>query len=273
MALRPLLSEEFAFITFRDIELSRYIQIVGNPASLLYRHLIPGPRLFLDETVERSCYILCMGDLIPRLIVTGLAAAVSPVAVMVLLAVLSKKNARRNSLLWMLGFTATLIALGVIMVYIFHLGGSGKTSKVDGYIDIVLGVLCLLPIPWTFMKQRKEKSPRVAGDMGAFKALTLGCVSMVVNTSTLVIFVSGLHEISKARLEPYESILAICILTFFTLTSVLVPLIIYLSFPARSAKLLAALNAWLAKHEKVITVCVLLVFGIYLLVKGIRVVV
>ena len=98
-----------------------------------------------------------MGDLVPRLIITGLAAAVSPVAVMVLLAVLSRKNARRNSLLWLLGFTATLIALGVVMVYIFHLGGSGETSKVDGYIDIVLGFLCLLPIPWTFMKKRKEK--------------------------------------------------------------------------------------------------------------------
>jgi hypothetical protein len=211
-----------------------------------------------------------MGNILPRLVIIGLAASVSPVAVMVLASVLSRNNARRNSLIWLLGFASTLIALGVVVVYLFHVGGSGGTSKVDGYIDIALGALCLLLIPWSLLKRQKEQGPKVEHDLNAFGALSLGCVSMAVNSSTLVIFISGLHVISKARLAAYESALAVATLTIFTLITVLIPMAIYFIFPVKSEKLLASLKTWLTKHKKVIGIGILLIFGIYLLEKGIR---
>jgi hypothetical protein len=214
-----------------------------------------------------------MGSLIPRLILIGLAASVSPVAVMILISVLAKKHAKRNSLIWLIGFTLTLLALGFLVVYIFHVGGSGGTSKVDGYIDMGLGALCLLLIPLSVLRKKKPEGPKVESDISPFRALTLGCISMIVNTSTLVIFFSGLHVISAARLETYETGLSVAVLTFFTLTTVLIPIAIYFLFPTKSEKALDAFKNWLMKHKKIIGVAILLVFGVYLLVKGLKVVI
>jgi len=212
-----------------------------------------------------------MGSLIPRLIVIGLAASVSPVAVMILITVLSKENARRNSLLWLLGFTLTLIALGFAGVYILQAGGSGGTSKIDAYIDIALGALCLVVIPFDLLR-KKDGGPKVESDMSVKGAFALGCISMVVNTSTFIIFVSGLHVISSSNLKTYEDVISLGILTLFTLTTVLVPIAIYFVFPSKSEKALASFQGWLMKHRKVIGAAILLIFGVYLLVKGIRIV-
>jgi hypothetical protein len=214
-----------------------------------------------------------MGSLVPRLIVIGLAASVSPVAVMILITVLSKENARRNSLLWLLGFTLTLIALGFAGVYLLQAAGSGGTSKLDAYIDIALGALCLVAIPFDLLRRKKEKGPKVESDMSVKGAFALGCISMVVNTSTFIIFVSGLHVISASNLEIYEEVISLVILTFFTLTTVLIPIAIYFVFPAKSEKALASLQGWLMRHSKVIGAAILLIFGVYLLIKGITAVV
>ena len=63
------------------------------------------------------------------------------------------------------------------------------------------------------------------------------------------------------------------ILTFFTLTTVLIPIAIYFVFPSKSEKALASFQGWLMKHSKVIGAAILLIFGVYLLIKGITAVV
>ncbi|MEW6554463.1 MAG: GAP family protein [Actinomycetota bacterium] len=213
-----------------------------------------------------------MSEILPRLILIGLAASVSPVAVMILITVLSRQNAKRNSLLWLLGFTLTLLALGFAGVYIMRAGGSGGTSDIDGYIDIVIGALCLIAIPLNLLRRDRDGVPEVDKELGVMGALTLGCVSMVVNTSTFIIFISGLHEISSSHLSTLEDVASLAILTFFTLTTVLIPIAIYFFFPSRSEKALAAFQGWLTRHKKMIGAVVLLVFGVYLLIKGLKVV-
>jgi hypothetical protein len=213
-----------------------------------------------------------LSDIIPRLMITGLAASVSPVAVMILISVLSRQNARKNSLLWLLGFTSTLLAMGFAGVYILHAAGSGGTSDIDGYIDIALGALCLAAIPLNLLRHKKNGGTKVDRELTSRGALILGCVSMLVNTSTFVIYISGLHEISRSHLSVLEDLISLAILTFFTLTTVLIPIAIYFFFPSRSERALSAFQAWLTKHQKLIGIAVLLIFGIYLLVKGIRIV-
>jgi threonine/homoserine/homoserine lactone efflux protein len=211
-----------------------------------------------------------MGSLLPRLIIIGLAASVSPVAVMVLINVLSRKNARRNSLLFTLGYTLTLLALGIAGVYLLRLGGSGGTSKVDAYIDIALGVLCFAAIPLSVTRNGGKKAPQVESGMKASRAFLLGGISMVVNTSTFIVFVSGLHAISASDLDHYQYVLGVAILTLFTLTTLLIPLAIYFVFPSRSEKALAFLQTSFSRHSEVIGVSVSLIFAVYLLSKGIR---
>lgn len=211
--------------------------------------------------------------MIPRVIVIGLAASVSPVAIMALISILSRKHARRNSLIFLAGYTVTLTALGIIGVLVFHVGSSGRTSKVDGYIDLALGILCLLAISLSIRKPKKEKTTKVESDLRASRAFSLGSLAMIVNTSTFIIYISGLHAISAAKLEPFNDVVALALLTLFTLTSLLIPIIIYFALPEKSEKVLASLRVWLTKHSRVIGIVVLLIIGVYLVIKGIWVIV
>jgi len=214
-----------------------------------------------------------MAGLIPRVIIAGLAASISPVAVMVLLSVMMRKHARRNSLLFLLGFTLVLIALGVVGIFVFRAGGSGGKSKVDGYIDLVLGVLCLAAIPLTLRRKKKQGKTETEKDLKAPRAFLLGAGSMLVNTSTIVCFLAGAHEISAAKLSVSDDLFALALLIAITLLTLLIPIAVYFAVPTKAERVLGSLNAWLSRHSKVIGAAVLLLFGAYLLAKGLKAVV
>ena len=212
-----------------------------------------------------------MVKLIPNVIVAGLAASVSPVAIMLLLAVMMRKKARRNLLLFLLGFTLILVTLGVVGVFVFKAGGSGTKSSVNGYFDIALGVLCLVAMLLSLRSKKKQEKHAMGGtELKASRAFSLGIIAMLTNISTIVCYLAGTHEISAAELGLSDDVIALALLTVVTLVTILIPIFIYFIFPSRSDKVLSSFNAWLSRHSKVIGAVVLLVFGAYLLIKGIR---
>ncbi|HEY5532190.1 MAG TPA: GAP family protein [Candidatus Anoxymicrobiaceae bacterium] len=214
--------------------------------------------------------ILCvMNTLIPRMILIGLAASVSPVAVMVLISLMTAKHPRKNTLLFLLSYTLTLVAIGVVFVLLFHARSGASNHKASGYIDIGIGVLCLLAIPLAARK-RKEKPATEERGLTVTRTLTIGAGTMLVNTSTLLIYITGLHAISDARLPFADDVVAFVILTFATLLTLLIPIFIELAFPKASEKALTALRVWLVKHQRIISVGILVIFATYLLVKGIK---
>jgi len=95
--------------------------------------------------------------------------------------------------------------------------------------------------------------------------------SMFVNTSTFVLFISGIHAITQSNVGVTDGAVAFVILIFATLVSLLVPIAVYLIFPKRSEKLMSALGVWLARHRRTIAIAILLVFAAYLLYKGISI--
>lgn len=219
----------------------------------------------------RYCILHVMGSLIPRVIVIGLAAAVSPVAIMVLISLMFTKSALRNSLSFLVGYTVTLLAIGMVSVYVLHVGGSGKKGHLDAYIDIALGVLCLLGIALVFRKGKKEKETKTeaAKPFGVLRSASVGAATMLVNASTIIVYVTGVHVISSAHLKLYDSFLAVALLTLVSLVTLLIPIIIYVAFPKKADRVLGALRAWLQKHNRLIGATILLVFAAVLLARGI----
>lgn len=210
-----------------------------------------------------------MSSLVPKLILTGLGASVSPVAVTLLITVMFRDHPRRNSLLFLLGFTLTLLAIGVTVATVLRSAGSGGTGKIDGYADIVLGVILLALIPLSLKRKARATGDAPEEHLKASSAFYRGIIAMLINTSTLVLYIAGVHEISAAKLSAADDVLAFAILTLVTLVTLIVPIAIYFVFPRKSEQILSKLSAWLFKHMKEIGVAVLLVFGVFLLIKGI----
>lgn len=211
-----------------------------------------------------------MNHLIPQLIIVGLGASVSPIAVMVLIAVMAHKNAGKNSLSFILGYTATLIAIGIAGVSIFH-ASSVKASKTHGYIDLLLGIVCFALIAYTVsQKSDRKETKKIKDDINPLKAITLGSICMFSNPSTYVIYISGLHIIGATKLKVTDSLLSLTLLTLVTLSTIAAPIIIYFVFPQKSEKMLDALKKWLLQHKRTIGIAVLVLIGSYLSIKGIN---
>lgn len=210
-----------------------------------------------------------MGDLAPKVILIGLGAAVSPVAIMILLAIMVKKDARRNSLLFLAGFTLVLVAIGLAGIFLFDKAGSGHHGALDGWIDVALGALCLAVIPYAWTRKPKPEKADDEHGMKPLRAFLVGMGAMFVNTSTFVLFVSGVHAITQAHVGTTDGAIAFVILTFATLLTLLIPIAIYQIFPRRSEKFMTGLGVWLARHRKTIATAILLIFAAYLLYKGI----
>ena len=211
-----------------------------------------------------------MTELLPKLILTGLGAAVSPVAVIVLLTLMMKKKPLRNAFIFLVGFTITLVAIGLVVVFVLHIGGSGEKSALDDWIDLALGFLCLAFIPLSLRHKKKDGGDEAKDDSGVkpLRAFVLGILTMCVNSSTMVIYAAGMHIISQADLSRPEDVLSIALLTFVTLLSLLVPIFIYIVAPQKAGKVLASLKDWLDRHSQVIGAGVLAVFGVWLATKG-----
>lgn len=210
-----------------------------------------------------------MSSLLPKIIVMGLLAAVSPVSLMVLIAVMLKKHPLRNGIFFVIGFTIALVAIGVIFGFVLHASGSGGSSHVDEYIDIALGVVCLAFIPLAFRK-RKDTSAEGPGELSPVRATITGAVVMAINVSTIMAYLAGVHAIAQAAVSGVDDVIAVAILTVVTLTTLLIPLLLYALFPAKAEKVLTAMREWLVRHGKWLSAGILLVFAVYLLVKGIK---
>ncbi|MFH1148948.1 MAG: GAP family protein [Actinomycetota bacterium] len=209
-----------------------------------------------------------MSHLIPGLIVIGLGAAISPVSIMVLISLMLLKRPLKNALFYLLGFTLVLVGMGLVGALLFHTGGSGGKGTVDAWIDLILGVLCLLAlIPALMRKPKPERKER--GEIKGRTAFVVGAGAMAVNASTIVIYMSGVHLITKAGLDPAEDVIAFLVLTAVTLVSLIVPMLLYALFPKTGEKVLTRMRTWLARYHKLIGAGILLVFGAYLLIKGI----
>jgi hypothetical protein len=214
-----------------------------------------------------------MAGLIPNVIIAGLAASISPVAVTVLLSVMMRKHTRRNSWLFLLGFTLVLTAIGVAGVFLFSVGGSGSKHNVSGYVQLALGALCLAAIPVSLRRKKKQEEIETEKDLKARRAFLLGAGSMLVNMSTIVCYLAGAREIGAAKLSISDDIFALVLLTAITLLTLLIPIAVYYAFPAKAERVLGSLNAWLSRHSRVIGAAVLLLFGAYLLAKGLKAIV
>lgn len=212
-----------------------------------------------------------------QLVLAGIGASASPVAITACLDVLTYKNAIKNSLVFLLGFTLTLVSVGILILFLIKTGYSSISlpGQFKAYVDMGLGAICFALIPYVLKKRsRKNKNNQNVKKIKTMKlrnAFLFGVLFMVTNYSTWIIYGAGLHIIGSARLEFIDNVLSFLFLTFITLTTLLIPIFAYIITPKKAETALSSIELWLKKHNKIVAVVVLALFGFYLLSKGLKV--
>lgn len=96
----------------------------------------------------------------------------------------------------------------------------------------------------------------------------VGALGMVVNFSTLVLFLPALHEIARSSTTLADRSAAFVVLYVVTLLPVLLPVGLVAVLGDRAAPTLDATHRWVTRHARQIGIAIELVFAVYLVVKG-----
>ena len=219
-----------------------------------------------------SLLSLVLGSLLPL----GIGAAISPWPTTVCIMFLSTRRPLAKALAYSIGYSSVLVAIGMLALIVFGGGGyerGDRSSAVGGAIDTVLGGLFLI-VALTLWVKRPDPSAQPPRWMSAFDsigmggAFFLGLFMMATNFTSLPLYIAGLKDIVTANLSLAGNILALALFISLILVELSVPIIVYARSPRRGGERLGVARQWLEKNNRLITIFVLVFYGILLLAKG-----
>ena len=217
-----------------------------------------------------------MGHLLLEVLPLALGAAVSPVLLgLEILALSSPKSPVARGWAVALGSGLVLIAVALGASFLRHLPARSRHSATDALIDLLLAAVLLLLAARSWSKRPlpgEQNSSKMATKLASASAadfVVAGMIGMVVNVSSLVLFLPAMREISRSQLNSGARLVVIAVVIVITLLPVLLPAAILSILGKRADGALRAISGFVGSQAKQISIVIELVFAVYLTVKGI----
>lgn len=204
-----------------------------------------------------------------------LGAAISPVATTGMITVLATNNKSTiiKGFSYLLGTTMPLLIIGIPGIFLFsHIDFAPKNTVINSWIDLLAGLVLLGLAVKVALKPKTDKTKTATQDshrnQSYSKLTALGIVLMITNFSTLVLFIPAVKDIAISSLDVSGKSILLIVSIAITLLMIFAPLLIFILSPKRSEKILSSLKSLINRHMREVTLSILIVFGIYLLIKG-----
>jgi len=209
----------------------------------------------------------------------GLGIALNPIAIVASILVVRTANARRNGLVFAIGWI-TGLALLVILPALFIRDHVDALRNLDAHIPdlvwIALGVLLVIAAALSWRKRSRpgeQPSPSRWKDVIAggstLRTLGLGLFLSTFSLKNLALLAAAVTVIGQATLGVVEVALAVAAFVAISSLGILMPPLVH-SFGGTGAEArLEAWSEWLSPQMPAITAVVLAVLGMYLLGRGI----
>jgi hypothetical protein len=218
-----------------------------------------------------------MGELLARVVPLGLGAAVSPtvLTVSVLLMCSPRRPVARGALfaLGVLSVLAVISVLGITVLDRFADHHPSATERaVSDSVDLVLGLVLLALAARTALRPRDPTTERTARHPadhdGLARAYALGLVMMATNVTTIVLYIPAMRDIGRADVSTSDQAVALLVMLGFASLPATVPLLLRVVVPGPAQRALTRLDGAMTRHRRAIVLAVEIVFGVYLIVRG-----
>ncbi len=220
-----------------------------------------------------------MGALLASVLPLAIGAAISPTLLALQLLVLSGTRDRLGRA-WALAAGAALVlvafsVLGVTVLDRLRPADPHHHSVTDAVIMFGAAALLVLLAGRGLLRHPTQAEQHQRRTAGRFETaprvwfLGVGAVGMLVNFSTLVLFLPALHLVTRSTVAVVERGAVYVILFVVVLVPVLVPVTLVSLLGARVDPALDTTHAFVARHSRTIGTVIELVFAAYLVVKGI----
>lgn len=166
------------------------------------------------------------------------------------------------------------ILFGYVIDAAADANGGGGSNLIASTLLLVAGILLWIT---AIRKWRTEDDPdappplwmAALGRLSWPKAFGVGALWMTIAVKQWVFTLSAIAVIDEAKLGRAGSVLAYLVFVLAAHSLVLAPVVVSAVAPARSAKLLNAMYCWVERRDRVITIAVSSIFGVWFLGKGI----
>jgi hypothetical protein len=213
------------------------------------------------------------------LLTLSVAAALLPVWVIITLFLLRSEGGLGKASAFLAGATAVRLLQGVVFGFVFGSAEAGTDPADAGPGPIVATLLLLVGILMlvaAFKKWRKEEDPdespkwmeKLTG-VSTPKAFGMGALLMTIAIKQWVFTLTAIAIIERAGAGVATSIFAFLVFVVIALLPTVTPIIAYAIAPQGSARILDAFQAFLQRHNRVITIAVSLIFGVWFVWKGV----
>jgi len=171
---------------------------------------------------------------------------------------------------------AVLTALGLTVLSHVTSHASATKTAVSDAVDVTVGLVLLALALKALVDHQNSQSGDDAPDtsrgapMGLLATFGAGAALMVTNVTTIILYVPAMKEITKSDVSDTGKAVAALIVLVITALPVLLPLAARLAAPTASQRWLGSLNAAISRHHRAVIVGVEVVFGVYLLAKGLQ---
>jgi threonine/homoserine/homoserine lactone efflux protein len=219
-----------------------------------------------------------MSDTLISLLPYILGSALAPSQIIIAILLLkSPQQGLLKALLFVAGMTATRLVLGVVFGLIFDLGDSTDAEDGGGMVVstllLVLGILLLVA---AFKKWNKEADPdepppkwlAAADQATILQSFLFGAALPLLSPKQWVFLLSALSAIDYAQLGQPASTVAFLVFILLAQSLLLIPILVRILLPQRSAAYLEATSAWLELNNRSIVIAVSLVFGVFFFYQG-----
>ena len=216
-----------------------------------------------------------MGQAIGGSLPLAVGVALSPVAIIAVVLMLTTERARVNGLAFVLGWLIGLAVIGTIVLAIAKsedASSSGGPATWVSWLKIALGVLLLLVALRQFRSRPRGDEqaalPKWMGAIDKFKpgaALGAGALLTALNPKNLLLTVGGAAAIAQTGISTGQQAIAFLVFAVIGAIGVAVPVVIYFAMGKRSADLLAKLKDWMGQHNAVIMTVLCLIIGVKLI--------
>jgi len=215
-------------------------------------------------------------ELLLKVIPLGIGSTVSPVILGVTLTLLAKKDYLRKR-------TTAYLAGAVLVVVILATVGSAigtgamtfskSTGQTTGLLDLLVGLLLIgFGIRSAFEKpsQGTQRLPvhDTASSAQFAKWFALGFLLNITNFDAVLLNITATKEIFQAGIHVPSALLLTGICDALFLLPIILPISAYLIAPNTAEKALKPIAAASEKYGKYLLMIILLAFGIYLLWRG-----
>jgi threonine/homoserine/homoserine lactone efflux protein len=207
----------------------------------------------------------------------AVGVALSPIPIVAVILMLGTPRARVTGPMFALGWVAGLVAVSVIVLVVFGGADDPNSTSADttNWLQVGLGVLffAMALRQWRKRPQPGEqpefpKWMQAIDHFTGVRALVLGVGLSAINPKNLALTLAASAAIAQAGLSTGDDILAVAIFVVISSVTVAGAVLLYLFGGSRAEKPLASMREFMARHNAVIRMVILLVLGAKLIGEG-----